>query len=621
MSVSPSPGTSPHSPAPPPAISLVRRLLGLSWRYRWGVALLLLLQAAVVALTIVGLALLGWGIDYIRGGGVPPGGAGLFPFSAAELSSLPQNRVLLLVGGGIFAAAFLRGLTSYVQAWFAGVLIHCRIIVDLRSEVYVQLQRLSFSYYDRTNSGAVINRVTSDVQSVRLFVDGVLMQIIQAVFSLGAYLFYMVRLDPLLTLVCLATTPLLAGLSLTFSRRVRPAYEIQRDLTDRMTLRLTENVQGMLVVKGFGQEEAEQSRFASASAAVGDGQAKIFGWIGNFTPSIGFLTQVNLAVLLGWGGMLVVAGKLPLGTGLVVFAGLLQQFSAQVTGISGIANSIQQSLAGARRVFEVLDLKPDVRNPAVPVRPAPFRGALALRNVTFGYDADRPVLHDVSLEVAPGECVAIVGATGAGKSSLLALLPRFYDPQAGTILLDGHDLRTLDLTDLRGAVGLVFQDGFLFGNTVRDNIAFGRPQADLAAIETAAKQAAADEFIRGLPRDYDTVLGEAGVDLSGGQRQRLALARALLLDPAVLLLDGPTSAVDPETEQEILDAIDAVRAGRTTLIVAHRLASLRRADRIVVLAAGRIVQQGTHADLMQQDGPYRDMARLQMGTAGGTPSA
>jgi ATP-binding cassette, subfamily B, bacterial len=323
------------------------------------------------------------------------------------------------------------------------------------------------------------------------------------------------------------------------------------------------------------------------------------------------LTQVNMIVLLGYGGLMLMRGEVALGTGLVVFAGLLQQFSAQVNTITTVADSIQLSLTSARRVFEVLDAPVEVMSPPNPVPLGRPRGEIVFENVSFHYHADSAVLSDVSFAVRPGELVALAGVTGSGKSVLMSLIPRFYDPTSGRILLDGHDLRDVSLEELRRSVGLVFQENFLFSDTVAANIAFGSPSASKEQIVRAAQIAAADKFIRELPQGYDTMLGELGANLSGGQRQRLAIARALLLDPPILLLDDPTAAVDAGTEHEIIEALENAQRGRTTFIVAHRLSTLRRADRILVLERGRLVQQGTHRELMARPGPYHRAVSLQ----------
>ncbi|MBS0260959.1 MAG: ABC transporter ATP-binding protein, partial [Planctomycetes bacterium] len=363
---------------------------------------------------------------------------------------------------------------------------------------------------------------------------------------------------------------------------------------------------------GFGREPQEIARFGAALHEVERQQQEIFWKVSLFTPAIGILTQWNVVVLLGYGGWLVTQDRLPLGTGLVVFAGLLTQFATQVANLTNITNSVQQSLSGARRVFEILDTPIDIETPPQPVRLPRARGQLRLENVSFAYDAAGPaVLHEIQLTVEPGQCVALLGATGAGKSTLLSLISRFHDVTQGQVAVDGHDVRSLHLDDLRRNIGWVFQESFLFSNTIAANIAYGHPQASLAQIERAARLACAHDFIMETPDGYDTVLGEGGMNLSGGQRQRLAIARALLVDPAILLLDDPSAAIDPETEHEILIALKQAMRGRTTLIVAHRLSTLRHADLVLVLEQGRIVQRGTHAELREVSGPYRDMALAQ----------
>jgi ABC-type multidrug transport system fused ATPase/permease subunit len=297
---------------------------------------------------------------------------------------------------------------------------------------------------------------------------------------------------------------------------------------------------------------------------------------------------------------------------------LLQQFNGQVANITTIANSVQQSFTAARRVFEVLDTPSEVENRPQAIRPARLTGRIIFEQVRFGYHRETPVLQEISFEAQPGQVVGIFGLTGAGKSSLLSLIPRFYDPQHGRILADGQDLRDLDLDGYRRQIGIVYQESFLFSNTVAANIAFGNPHATQAQVERAARLACAHEFVEALPHGYETVLGESGVDLSGGQRQRLALARALLLEPPVLILDDPTASVDPKTEHEIVTALRQAISGRTAFVVANRLSLLRRADVILVLEKGRLVALGRHDQLVRQPGPYRDTASLQLMDLGQT---
>ena len=445
-----------------------------------------------------------------------------------------------------------------------------------------------------------------------MIVDQVLIQSVIMAISLTVYVIYMAGLHPGLTVACLATTPVLWLMAAWFSRKIQPEYAHNRTLVERMVQTLAESIQGVAVTKGFGREAESRAQFEAANNAVLAQQHGIFWRVSLFSPAVGFLTRINMMVLLGYGGWLVAHDRLPLGAGLVVFAGLLEQFSGQVNNVATIVNSVQQSLIGARRVFEILDAPIEVKSAPDAVRRPRLDGAVRFENVSFAYDGAETVVRDIDLAVQPGQCVAILGATGAGKSVLMSLVPRFFDPTAGRVLLDGIDARQLDLDDLRRNIGLVFQESFLFSNTVAANIAFGHPEATPAQIEKAARIAAAHEFIVQLPKGYDTILGESGNTLSGGQRQRLAIARAVLLEPAILLLDDPTAAIDSETEHEIFEALDRAIAGRTTFVVAHRLSTLRRADFIIVMENGRIVQQGRHEDLMRVPGPYRHVASLQL---------
>jgi ATP-binding cassette subfamily B protein len=487
-----------------------------------------------------------------------------------------------------------------------------KIVPDLRARLYARLQRLSFRFFDVHGSSSIFNRVTGDVQNTRLFVDGVVLQGINMLLTLGAYFVFMWRIHAGLTLACLSVTLGLWWVTHYYSGRLRPGYLRNRELYDHLVLLFSEHVRGMQTVKGFAAEPHQVRRFEEANQRVSDQQQRIFLDLSLFTPVTQFLSQLSLVILFAYGGWLYVQGRLALGSGLVVFAGLLQQFNGQVANITTIANSVQQSFTAARRVFEVLDTPAEVQNQPGARVPGRLSGRIVFDQVTFGYTPQNSVLREVSFAAAPGQVIGIFGLTGAGKSSLLGLVPRFYDPRRGRILADGHDLRQLDLDAYRRQIGIVYQESFLFSNTVAANIAFGSPQATQPQIEQAARVASAHDFILALPQGYDTVLGEAGADLSGGQRQRLALARALLLQPPILILDDPTASVDPKTEHEILSALRQAMAGRTTFVVANRLSLLRRADIILVLEKGRLIQTGTHEQLVRAPGPYRETALLQL---------
>jgi ATP-binding cassette, subfamily B, bacterial len=595
-------------PAPHTNWQLIQRLLGFAWQYRWACIRLLLAQGTMLLLAIATLKGVGLGIDLVS---FHAGKITQFPSLPFQLNfpkEWPPLTQIACVGLMVLVCELLRALLNSFYIRSAGYLVHAQIVVDLRHRVYNQMQRMSFRFFDANATGSLINRVTGDVQSVRAFIDGVLIQLVILVISLVCYVSYMSSIHASLTLACLATTPALWVLTALFSRIVRPKYDTNRELVDQLILRLSENIQGIAVVKGFGREAEEIAKFGSSNEAVRDQQQSIFLWVSTFTPLIGFFTQLNLVVLLAYGGWLVTQDAFPLGSGLVVFAGLLQQFSSQVANMTNLTNSIQQSLSGARRVFEILDASSEVIDSPTAQSAETLRGEIAFEHVSFGYDAHMPRLHDIQFHAQAGQCVAILGATGAGKSTLLSLIARFYDPQSGRILIDGRDAREWRLADLRRNVGIVFQETFLFSNTVAANIAYGHPEATAAQIETAAKIAAAHDFIVNLPQGYETVLGEAGLDLSGGQRQRLA---------AILLLDDPAASVDPHTEEDILSAMDAAMQGRTTFIVAHRLSTLRRADVILVLEEGRIVQYGTHEELFLADGHFRQTALVQLAAAAG----
>ncbi len=594
--------------------AVVARLLRLAWRYwPWCVGMLAL-QAVLMALAVSLVQIGGLAIDVIR---FHSGDTDVVPTLPLSLrfpaASSPMQQVVTLAVA-LMLIAVVRAILNYTYAMVSGTLVHRKIVVDLRADVYAKLQRLSLRFYNDQPAGTIINRVTGDVQSTRTFIDGVLIQLSILAMSLVVYLFFMTRIDAGLTAVCLVTTPVVWWLSVRFSQTVRPMYDETRQRFDALVLRVAESVDGIAVIKSLGRQDAEIERFKQANDRVQDQQQEVFARVSRFGPTIQFLTQINLVVLLIYGGYLTSIDRLQLGSGLIVFAGLLQQFSNQVGNLSGLAGTIQQSLTGARRVFEVLDAAEEVAAPTEPYVPSSVHGEIRFQSVWFQYVDGAPVLSDISLHVRAGEKVAVMGSVGQGKSTLLSLVPRFYDPQCGVVEVDGVDVRRWDLKTLRRSVGLVLQEPLLLSNTIGANIAFGVPDATREQVRMAARLAAAHEFIEASPDGYDTMLGEFGMSLSGGQRQRLALARALLTDPAILLLDDPVSAIDPETEHEIVSAMNAASVGRTTLTVANRISTLRGADRVIVIDEGRIVQEGTHEHLMNQVGPYRDVVESQSAT-------
>ncbi|MEO0474403.1 MAG: ABC transporter ATP-binding protein [Planctomycetota bacterium] len=608
------PAAEPDKTSQPTTAAILWRLVRLTWRYRSGALIIVFLQMGLLAFALTGLGLVGLGIDVIGQGIGASDKAANWPFGFEPPEAWSDMTSVLVIAAAVFVLAVLRFLLERASVIYKALLVR-DIIVDLRIAVYDKMQRLSFRFFDRNESGSIINRVTGDVQAVRQFIDGVMIELLILLISLSFFLGYMFSIHVTLTLACLATTPILWFVTTLFSRIVRPAYRKNRELFDKAVLVLSENAQGVHVVKGFALQDSETQKFKQANDAVAVQHRWIFQRVALFIPSVGLITGVNLLVLLVYGGYLYANDpSFAFGAGLFVFAGLLMQFSNQIGNLAQITNAVQRSVIGAQRVFEVLDEPMEVESKPTAVQLGRAEGRVSFDNASFQYnDEDAHAIQDVTFTAEPGETIAILGATGSGKSTLLSLIPRFYDPTQGSVFVDGHDLRDLDLDDLRRNIGTVFQETFLFSNTVNANIAFGHPEATQDQIEQAAKIAQAHDFVTAeLDHGYDTVLTEGGNGLSGGQRQRLAIARALLLDPPILIMDDPTAAIDPETEHLIMSAMENAMHGRTTFIVAHRLSTLKRADRVIVLEQGRITDIGTHDELMQTSEHYRNAAEIQL---------
>jgi ATP-binding cassette, subfamily B, bacterial MsbA len=519
-----------------------------------------------------------------------------------------RNVVLVL-----FAVYLLKNVASY--AWSVLVtVIEGRVTRDMRNDIYAHLLRLGFPFFQRTRAGQVISRVTNDVDQMRALVTYNLAKLLSAVIQALVYVTMMFLLSWRLTLVSLLFVPLTAVLWGRLRRRLRRGVMKVLDTVGEVASHVQETVSGIRLVKASGAEAFEEERFKALTRRHYKALVRNDRWRKFIPPATEMISATTILALLWYGTWLVLGeGSMKPSELLaaLMFAGKL---ATPVKFIGQYPSLVQPGLAAAERAFELIDRPIEVVDRADAAPFPGFRRELRFERVGFAYAADAPVLKDVDLSIHPGEVVALVGPSGAGKSTLADLVPRFHDPTAGRITLDGVDLRELRMADLRGILGMVTQETILFHDTVRANIAYGRPDAPAEAVEAAARAANAHEFIAALPNSYDTVLGEKGTRLSGGQRQRIAIARALLRDPPLLILDEATSALDTESERLVQQAIDEVMAHRAVLVIAHRLSTVRRADQIVVLDRGRIVERGTHDELLRANGVYRRLYDLQFAT-------
>ncbi len=505
----------------------------------------------------------------------------------------------------IVAAGALGAVLMFFRRWLAGRL-SLAVEYDLRNRMYAHMQRLSYRFFDRHQTGQLLSRATVDIQAVRLFLGYGLIFVFQYVFTIVTVLALLTVLNAQLTLVALAITPVLTYLAFRYSRVSHPVLkEVQQRVAD-VTAMAEENIVGVRVVKAFAQEQAESERFRAGSERIFR-QALRAAWLQTlYVPAMTALPSLAVAGVMLVGGYQVVHHELTLGQFFAVNSYLLL-LMLPLRAIGMWVGQYQRAMASGERVFEVLDEDRDiVEQPgARPLPPGP--GALRFDDVCFGYDEAHPVLSDIDLVIPSGETVALIGPTGCGKTTLTTLIPRFYDVGRGRVLLDGMDVRDATLDSLRSAIGIVGQDTFLFSTTVAENIAYGVPDATPQQIVTAAQRAQAHDFIMDLPDGYDTMLGERGLTLSGGQRQRIAIARALLMDPRVLILDDATASVDASTEARIKLALREVMEGRTTLIIAHRLSTISLATRVVVLDHGRIVADGDPEALLDESPVYQEI--------------
>ena len=511
----------------------------------------------------------------------------------------------------IIVLALLQALFTFVRSYGTNVLAE-QVGTDLREQLYAKFQELPFAFYDRAQTGQLMSRATDDINNIRGMLMFSLRAIVQAVGMLVIIAVLVLRENWLLGLVALSTTPFLVWWSIRFSVTIRPIFLKIQQQFGVMTTALQENVAGGRVVRAFAQEKEEADRFEAELTELFERNLRATRrWSFSFPMTLA-LNALSVAGVIWVGGWMVLTGRISVGT-LVVFERYTTMLQEPIRWLGFVVNRVARAIASAERIFEILDTRPAVAD--LPgARPRQLEGVVRFEDVSFRYARGRTeALSHVSFEARPGQITAIVGPTGSGKSTAVSLIPRFYDPTAGRVTIDGVDVREITLRSLRAQIGIVMQESFLFSMTVRENIAYGRPDAPMEEVVAAAKAARAHDFIMRMEEGYNTVIGERGVTLSGGQKQRLAIARALLIDPRILILDDATSSVDAETEHEIQEALRTLMRGRTSLVIAQRLTTVRDADQILVFQDGRITQRGTHEELLADAGGfYHELYTLQM---------
>jgi len=529
------------------------------------------------------------------------------------------ERGLLWTGLLVMVFAVIRGLFAFSQAYM-GELVSQSVSFDFRNELFAKIQRLSFSYHDRNQTGQLMVRATDDVEKVRLFIGQGLLMAVQSLVMLTGTLVLLWLANWRLTLVILPILPLAIFLFMLIGAVSRPLFEgVQRRLAAMNSI-LQENLAGIKVVKAFHREAQQQARFDTAADAYLRQMLRVNRLMTMLMPTIFLIANLGQALVLYFGGRQIIANTLTIGE-YQKFSLYLAFVFIPVGQLGFIITQMSMASASAGRIFEILDARSEVVDAPDAAPLPPIRGHVAFETVTFRYfGGERPVLQDVEFAAEPGQTVALLGMTGSGKSTIINLIPRFYDVSDGRVTIDGHDVRRVTLESLRAQIGIVLQETTLFSGTIRDNIAFGRPDAPLDQVIDAARAAAAHDFILSFPDGYDTLVGERGTTLSGGQKQRIAIARALLLDPRILILDDSTSSVDLQTEFQIQQALDRLMKGRTSFVIAQRISTVVNADQILVLDRGRIAARGTHEELLDSSEIYADIYHSQLVEDAALPS-
>ncbi|MSP22310.1 MAG: ABC transporter ATP-binding protein [Dehalococcoidia bacterium] len=582
----------------PRKVAIHLRMIAQASRYRMGLFLTTIGLIGSTITVVVTPRLVGWAID--SGLGIDRG-----------TKQVEGNmNTLLLAGLLLMLAAVARGAFVYLQTYM-GERVSQAVAYDLRNDIYDHLQRLSYAYHDDAQIGQIMSRATQDVEGVRFFVSMGLIRFAYIIILVAVTAYLMLQTNLVVALVGLAFVPVVAIAAAMNSLKLRPVWLQVQDLQGQLSTILQENLTGQRVVKAFGRSDFEEQKFDQRARLLFDFSYMTSRIQAFQEPAMNSLWLLSLALVFWVGGREIIAGRMTIGD-MAMFQLYLTLLQVPVRSVGFVVNIFARAQSSGERIYEILDAESAVQEkPGAP----PLRanaGDVIFEDVSFGYDAVSPVLRHIDVHARPGEMVALLGPTGSGKSTVVHLLPRFYDVTAGAIRIDGQDIRDVTLDSLRSAIGIVQQDVFLFAATIGENIAYGRPGATQAEIETAAKAARMHDFIMQMPDGYDTWVGERGATLSGGQRQRVAIARTLLLDPRVLVFDDSTSSVDMRTEFEIQEALQNLMRGRTTFVIAQRLRTVQQADQILVMRDGVIVERGRHAELLEAGGFYREIYDLEL---------
>lgn len=569
--------------------AVAKRILQLMMAYRGRLILVLALGAVTAAASALGPYLIGRIFDEF-----------LTKFDAAGLS-----RTVLILVGVYFGSVIARIAQSYLMGW-----ISQNILYQLRAQIFGAIQRQSMKFFDHHESGDLQSRLLNDVAVINNLLSQGLVQAVSGLLGITGILVGMFLLDWRLALASCTVIPAMFFTTSFFSQLARKAYRKTRETIGSVSANLQEDIAGVKVTQAFNRVELNRTRFDERNRANRDANVSASAVTAAFFPAMDILSTIAISIVAGYGGYLVITGQTTLGV-IVAFLGYVQQFFWPIQQLGQLYTQAQSALAGAERIFDLVDEPVDMLDPAEPVELGRISGRVTFENVDFAYDPNHPVLHGVDFSAEPGQTIALVGPTGAGKTTIVNLVARFYDVSAGRITIDGIDLRETTMAEIRSQMGIVPQNSFLFSGSIRDNIRYGRLEATDAEVEEAARLARADDFIARLPSGYDSPVGERGRNLSQGQRQLVAIARALLADPRILILDEATSSVDTRTEMLIQQALSQLLEGRTSFVIAHRLSTVRNADLVLVIQDGEIAERGTHHELLDRGGLYAELYQRQ----------